>query len=82
MEFRKKKNVTLFVHTRSIFFSKKDLQLHSSFKAGLSYLDRAGVAISVWTAMLMGTAPQWMWPKASLSAMLYLKSRPMPEMFL
>ena len=36
------------------------------------YLARAGVAMSVWTAMDMGTPPQWMLPRVSFSAMLYL----------
>ena len=36
------------------------------------HLARAGVAMSVWTAMDMGIPPQWMFPRVSFRAMLYL----------
>ena len=38
----------------------------------------AGVDMSVWTAIDIGTAPQLTCPKASLKAILYEKSRPSP----
>ena len=34
VEFEKIKNVTLLIYNEGTFFSKKDLQLHSSFKWG------------------------------------------------
>ena len=33
VEFEKIKNVTFLIYNEGTFFSKKDLQLHSSFKA-------------------------------------------------
>ena len=39
----------------------------------MCHLARAGVAISVCTAMDMGTPPQWMLPRVSFRAMLNLE---------
>ena len=50
----------------------KVLKLKPIFQNACFYLARAGVAMSVWTAMDMGTPPQWMLPRVSFSAMLYL----------
>ena len=47
-------------------------KLKPIFQNACFYLARAGVAMSVWTAMDMGTPPQWMLPRVSFSAMLYL----------
>ena len=34
VEFEKNRNVTFLIYNEGTFFSKKDLQLHSSFKEG------------------------------------------------
>ena len=53
----------------------KTVQTSPNPKSSINFPDhlaRAGVAMSVWTAMDMGIPPQWMFPRVSFRATLYL----------